>query len=79
MSTTEHFRQLAISATGLMAEMVCGWTPEQQQLVDQALKGGGKIYLEFGPFPKFQGATAYLIEPEGKRNRLSSYTVAAGP
>jgi hypothetical protein len=77
-SIESTFRDLAIGAMRVSAHILEGLTPEQQSALGGALQAGGRLFLEFGPLPQFDGATLYFIEREGRRHKLGSIDVREG-
>lgn len=78
-SVDSDFRALATSAMRLAAGIVDDMPEGAQGAIGNALQSGARLFLEFGPLPLFSAATLYLVEPEGRRERLGSVSVNEGP
>ncbi len=76
---TEDFRALALAATRLAARLVAALPEAQQDVLQSGVKGGARIFLEFGPLPRFERVSLLLIEAEGRRHPLATLRVSEGP
>lgn len=75
----DDFRSLAHAALRVGGRLMNDLTPEQEAMLDRALQGGSRVVFEFGPIPAFDHAMLVLVEPEGRRHRISTLSLAAGP
>lgn len=76
---SEDFRALAHAALRVGGRLMSDVTPEQEAAIERALQGGSRLVFEFGPLPAFDHAMLVLVEPEGRRHRLCTVSLAAGP
>ena len=76
---TEDFRNLAHAALRVGGRLMDNLSAEQQATLDRALQAGSRMLFEFGPLPMFDHATLVLVEPEGRRHRLCTVSLATGP
>lgn len=78
-SVEEDFTVFARASLRVVAHLLDEIPPQGQRVVDEALKGGAVLSLEFGPVPEFSHAVLVMTEREGKRYRLTSISVQMGP
>ena len=75
----DDFRNLAHAALRVGGRLMNDLTPEQEATLERALQAGSRMVFEFGPLPNFDHAMLVLVEPEGRRHRLCTVSLAAGP
>ena len=78
-TVTDDFTVFARASLRVVSHLLDEIPPQGQRVVEEALKGGAILSLEFGPVPEFSHATLVMTEREGQRHKLTSISVQMGP
>lgn len=69
---TQDFETIARAGLRIASLMFAKLDPEVHDSLNQAIQGGGRLVLEFGPLPAFEHLQLTLIEQEGRRHPIAS-------
>ena len=72
LQTNDTFATLARAGLRIASLMLEKLQLEVQESLNQAIHGGGRLVLEFGPLPAFEHLQLVLVEVEGQRHEVAS-------
>lgn len=72
----DAFRALAEAAIRAGAAMAEKLTPQALARLLHAERSGARVFLEVGPLPAIAKVTLHLVEPEGARHVVGSFSLS---
>jgi len=79
MTLETAFKELHRAALAMGTLLLASGDDDKLIPVEQALQGGGKLIMEFGPLPDLQRVQIVCVEREGARHVVCGISVKQEP